>query len=249
MEAHNAGVHRVRVVVHDACGVEPREERMAGKVGETIERCAMILMLLVFSALGVRVFFVTMPKLDGEVDEARNLSLIAIQNGNNLKTITEREKTDIPATQGKLNKVLDDTHTLLQTTNKKIAELDTKGISGETVNALKALSDGLTTTASSVKQIGEQTIKSEQAIAQTADSATKTAQATTETAQASTTLVKGITQPVIKATQNVQAATGDVKDAAAEAKQWLHSALHPKWPKVVWGEVKDFAAKTLGAWL
>ena len=225
---------------------------------QKIESAAVTLFMAVLIALGIRVFFITLPRLDLEMTEAQNMSLIAIQNGAVLRQILTKERTDLPVTQGKANAVLDQAGKTLADTDMLIAHIDKSqdGISLETVNALKALEAGITTTANSATMIGYQTVVSEKAIARTADAATltaqaatKTADATTDTAQATAKLVKDSSDPVLKSEQNIQKATVDFADATSEAKQYLHKMLHPKWPKVIYGEVKDFSAKVLGAWL
>ncbi len=220
-----------------------------------VESMAVTLFMVVLSALGARVLFQTLPILHAE---AENISLVTVQNGARTRMMLDQINKELPVEQRKVGVVLDDTHSVLTDTDTTVKSINTlvkhldknqDKLSGSAVDALNALKDGLTATAGSVKQIGDQTVKTEQAVASTADAATQTAKATTKTADASTktaeattTLVKGVQAPTIQAAQTFS-------DTLTEGQKYLHSMLHPKWPAMVFGEIKDFGARVLGAWL
>ncbi len=220
-----------------------------------VESAATTLLMVVLSALGVRVFFQTLPLLHAE---AENISLVTVQNGAKTRMMLDQINRKLPEEQQKAGVVLDDTHQVLTDTDTTIRSINTlvknldknqNELSGNAVIALNALKDGLTATAGSVKEIGDQTVKTEQAVASTADAATQTAKAatgtadaSTKTAEAATTLVKDVHDPTVKAAQTFS-------DTVTEGQQFVHKLLHPRWPSVVFGEIKDFSAKVLGAWL
>jgi len=238
------------------------QESKAKTILHYIESGTIIVLMLVLIAAVLRFYFQTLPIIH---EETQNVGLVTVQNGAKTRALLDQLSKRLPEEQDKVGKVLDDTHQVLQDTHKVMQDTDTlivklgknqDAISHQTVETLKALRAGINTTSEGVKSISDQTVKTEAALETTANAATQTAKsaagtadAATDTAHSATTLVKAVTDPTVKSMQNVQAATGDFKDATADAKTWFHGLLHPKWPKAVWGEVKDFAAKTLGAWL
>jgi hypothetical protein len=195
-----------------------------------------VLLLIVLIAVGVQLYRTTLPKLNNNLDETHRAELETALTMSELRKFAVAENKALPMQQAKLDATLDNANRLidagtatLNTANATIAQLGAgdKQMTDQAVLAVAALK----VTLDSIPPVLEETRKSVSGLQPIEVESTLTITKVGQTADATTA---AINSPDAKQSQkNIADATGSLASTAADAQQYVHHMLHPKWPAQV----------------
>jgi hypothetical protein len=216
---------------------EPAQGPAAVKlIGNTVEevleslwRMALLAFMVVLILIGLRVYMITMPKIDAEIDEAHRASTEAALTAMETRKLGVAANKALPVTIAKVDQAID-------------------GVTAATASAKTAL-DAVTTNTNAIGEQAKETLKTlnsgAERLGPLLDGLNKTTVGLqpTETAltaeiqslnSLTTGLTKAVNDPAVHQTaQNVARGTHALADMADDTEQKVHSIFHPRWPAQV----------------
>lgn len=195
----------------------------------SLKRCAGLALLLALTLVTVRVYVITLPKLDAEIDEAHRASTEGALTLMGTRKLSAAELKALPETQGKINSAIDSVTAAASSAKETLGAL-TENQNAVTVSLIADL-DGLHGSEGALTNLLNASTKSVEGLQPVEK---QVADEVAEVHKATVNLDAVAGDPAIHASlQNVQTATGNVADMSKMTKEKLNSILHPKWPSVL----------------